>query len=205
MPRAQNGRRITWLSRHLGHSSLKVTTDVYGHFERAERKAKPSGWRGCSASSGDSPLVAVDVLYRGFSSAYTRFMESGRLATEPVDALLPLFEALNWASTLDERLAWEAGGRRRFDDRQAFDWSWRDEYPEGDVVPGFRFARNRVHHQWAEALYVDPRGAMLPALVPTPCGSGAGGRSFRLAPIRMADPNTSDCSRRCPHDSRSML
>jgi integrase len=34
----ENGRRSTWLSRHLGHSSLKVTTDVYGHFERAERK-----------------------------------------------------------------------------------------------------------------------------------------------------------------------
>lgn len=34
----ENGRRITWLSRHLGHSSLKVTTDVYGHFERAERR-----------------------------------------------------------------------------------------------------------------------------------------------------------------------
>jgi integrase len=36
----ENGRRITWLSRHLGHSSLKVTTDVYGHFERAERRAE---------------------------------------------------------------------------------------------------------------------------------------------------------------------
>jgi integrase len=34
----ENGRQITWLSRHLGHSSLKVTTDVYGHWERAERK-----------------------------------------------------------------------------------------------------------------------------------------------------------------------
>jgi integrase len=34
----ENGRRITWLSRHLGHSSLKVTTDIYGHFERAERR-----------------------------------------------------------------------------------------------------------------------------------------------------------------------
>jgi hypothetical protein len=31
-------RQITWLSRHLGHSSLKVTTDIYGHWERAERK-----------------------------------------------------------------------------------------------------------------------------------------------------------------------
>jgi integrase len=34
----ENGRQITWLSRHLGHSSLKVTTDVYGHWEAAERK-----------------------------------------------------------------------------------------------------------------------------------------------------------------------
>lgn len=34
----ESGRQITWLSKHLGHSSLKVTTDVYGHWERAERK-----------------------------------------------------------------------------------------------------------------------------------------------------------------------
>jgi integrase len=34
----ENGRQITWLSRHLGHSSLKVTTDTYGHWEAAERK-----------------------------------------------------------------------------------------------------------------------------------------------------------------------
>jgi integrase len=34
----ESGRQITWLSRHLGHSSLQVTTDVYGHWERAERK-----------------------------------------------------------------------------------------------------------------------------------------------------------------------
>jgi integrase len=34
----ERGAQITWLSRHLGHSSLKVTTDIYGHWERAERK-----------------------------------------------------------------------------------------------------------------------------------------------------------------------
>jgi hypothetical protein len=34
----ETGAQITWLSRHLGHSSLKVTTDIYGHWERAERK-----------------------------------------------------------------------------------------------------------------------------------------------------------------------
>ena len=34
----ESGAQVTWLSRHLGHSSLKVTTDIYGHWERAERK-----------------------------------------------------------------------------------------------------------------------------------------------------------------------
>ena len=34
----ESGAQITWLSRHLGHSSLKVTTEIYGHWERAERK-----------------------------------------------------------------------------------------------------------------------------------------------------------------------
>jgi integrase len=38
--------QITWLSRHLGHSSLKVTTDIYGHWERAERKAQASRLEG---------------------------------------------------------------------------------------------------------------------------------------------------------------
>jgi integrase len=36
----ESGAQITWLSRHLGHSSLKVTTDIYGHWERAERKLR---------------------------------------------------------------------------------------------------------------------------------------------------------------------
>lgn len=42
----ENGAQITWLSRHLGHSSLKVTTDVYGHWERAERKLQVAKMEG---------------------------------------------------------------------------------------------------------------------------------------------------------------
>jgi integrase len=34
----ESGRQITWLSRHLGHSSLAITSETYGHWERAERK-----------------------------------------------------------------------------------------------------------------------------------------------------------------------
>jgi integrase len=42
----ENGAQITWLSRHLGHSSLKVTTDIYGHWERAERKIQAAKMEG---------------------------------------------------------------------------------------------------------------------------------------------------------------
>jgi integrase len=42
----ETGAQITWLSRHLGHSSLKVTTDVYGHWERAERKIQAARLEG---------------------------------------------------------------------------------------------------------------------------------------------------------------
>ena len=42
----ETGAQITWLSRHLGHSSLKVTTDVYGHWERAERKKQAARLEG---------------------------------------------------------------------------------------------------------------------------------------------------------------
>jgi len=38
----ESGAHVTWLSRHLGHSTLQVTTDVYGHWERAERKRQAS-------------------------------------------------------------------------------------------------------------------------------------------------------------------
>ena len=68
----ETGAQITWLSRHLGHSSLKVTTDVDGHWERAERKIQVQaffdgpGWNrtndlgikrlaGMSALTGDEP------------------------------------------------------------------------------------------------------------------------------------------------------
>jgi integrase len=42
----ENGAQITWLSRHLGHSSLKVTTDIYGLWERAERKLQAAKMEG---------------------------------------------------------------------------------------------------------------------------------------------------------------
>jgi integrase len=34
----EGGRPITWLSRQLGHHSITVTVNTYGHFERAARR-----------------------------------------------------------------------------------------------------------------------------------------------------------------------
>jgi integrase len=34
----EHGAELTWLSRHLGHSSTAVTDQVYGHWSRAARK-----------------------------------------------------------------------------------------------------------------------------------------------------------------------
>lgn len=42
----ENGAQLTWLQRHLGHSSLKVTADIYGHFGRAARKAETAKLEG---------------------------------------------------------------------------------------------------------------------------------------------------------------
>ena len=42
----ESGAEITWLSRHLGHSGLKITTDTYGHWERGERKIQAAKMEG---------------------------------------------------------------------------------------------------------------------------------------------------------------
>lgn len=42
----ENGRPIFWLSKHLGHSSVAVTTEVYGHFEHTTRKREAQAMAG---------------------------------------------------------------------------------------------------------------------------------------------------------------
>jgi integrase len=42
----ENHRPIFWLSKHLGHSSLDVTANVYGHFERSTRQREAQAMAG---------------------------------------------------------------------------------------------------------------------------------------------------------------
>jgi hypothetical protein len=85
------------------------------------------------------------LLIRGFELASRRFNELIR-CTDPDAIFMPLFEALNWAVSIDDRLkdSWEAEPR-------SMKW-WTEGFTHGEVVNGVRFARNRVHHQWADAL-----------------------------------------------------
>jgi integrase len=42
----EHNRPIFWVSRHLGHSSLDVTSGVYGHFEKATRRREAEAMAG---------------------------------------------------------------------------------------------------------------------------------------------------------------
>jgi integrase len=47
----ESGAQITWLSRHLGHSSLKVTTDISATGNGRNGSSRRRRWRAPSLSS----------------------------------------------------------------------------------------------------------------------------------------------------------
>lgn len=91
-------------------------------------------------------MVTFRTLLAGYQQAHDRYADAC-LTRDPTKVFLPLFEALNWSVALDDqaRKHWAPGGA-------ALNWEWRDHVPEGDVVDAVRCARNRVQHQWADAL-----------------------------------------------------
>ncbi len=79
------------------------------------------------------------VTTSGWVEGYIKALDRLRSETESGDAgeretFLPLFEALNWAASID------------------LYFSERGTPMEDDLLTAVRFARNRVHHQWARAL-----------------------------------------------------
>jgi len=58
-------------------------------------------------------------------------------------AFKPVFEALSWTDSLDERLssAW-----RKLNPDPGPNEYWSDGFMYGDTLKGVVFARNRVHH-----------------------------------------------------------
>jgi hypothetical protein len=91
-------------------------------------------------------VVTFRVLLAGYKAAVERFHDA-RVERDAVATFLPLFEALNWVTALDDQVGarWAPAGT-------ALGWRWRDKIDEGHFVAAVRFARNRIHHQWADAL-----------------------------------------------------
>lgn len=95
-------------------------------------------------------VVTMAMLLRGYADAYARFKEAARDDSDVASATFaPLFEALNWAVALDDRIRkhWAPEG-------QALGFAWRERVPAAGAMRGVRWARNAVHHQWADALEV---------------------------------------------------
>src|SRR5437870_4591481 len=108
-------------------------------------------------------IVPIATFIEGYEHAMRRFLDV-RNSRDAVATFLPLFEALNWAVAIDSRFeeAWRGDPLYR-----EGEW-WSDGYINGDTVKGLRFARNRVHHQWAEALQMTS-GASFPLTFPMTC------------------------------------
>jgi len=98
-------------------------------------------------AAGDGTVVDLWTLIRGFEQAYARWSRVDTPAAPQNETFIPLFETLEWAAAVDERLAriWSPPDARV----KYLEWS-KD-------LRGLRWARNRVRHDWAIALVELPR------------------------------------------------
>ena len=111
----------------------------------------------------DGERVRGRHLTGGFDRAYERFQEA-QSAGNAVATFQALFEALNWVHAIDDYIARVWSPRGRVEGR---DWREDPALPESltSVMDGLRYARNRVHHQWADAV-IAQGGAKLPFTPP---------------------------------------
>lgn len=97
-------------------------------------------------------MTAATATLAWLVNGYRRALERFDATADQRDAeerFIPLFEALNWAVAISDY----PGSSVRVD----------------DTIRGLRFARNRVHHQWADA--IEARDIRLPQLT-RPAGGG---------------------------------
>ena len=81
-----------------------------------------------------SDQAPVAWMVEGYQGALKRLTTVAATRTQRLSTYIPLFEALNWAASID--LFFREKG----------------DAVESDLLTGVRFARHRVHHQWAKAL-----------------------------------------------------
>jgi hypothetical protein len=123
-------------------------------------------------------IVTFHVLLGGYEQAVGRFDQICRMR-DSRQVFLPLFEALNWAVALDDQ------ARDHYaPEGKPLGWAWRSRVAGGEFVSAVRCARNRVHHQWADALTLS-EGFSAPLMAPIVAHEW---RWRRLADLPPSDP-----------------
>jgi hypothetical protein len=85
----------------------------------------------------------------GYGAAVDRFSAAIR-SGESDPSATALFEALNWVHALDDLI-----GEIWRPDKKKLGRDWHKLIDGAEILGGVRYARNRVHHQWADALRWD--------------------------------------------------
>jgi hypothetical protein len=108
----------------------------------ADRFEDPSG-------KPDDVRASIAELLEGFEFARQRFNAAAQ-SENAREGSLALFDVLNWAVVVDNFVAdhWCPEGR-------PLGLRWRGRVPGAELVPGVRYARNRLQHQYADALRED--------------------------------------------------
>jgi hypothetical protein len=113
-------------------------------------------------------IMQVQAMLIGYTEALNRLEEASR-GRDPVATYVPLFEALNWATALDERIR-----RHWTPDGEPLNYGWRNRFRNGDLMGGVVFVRNSVHHDWSQAVVLRDHGVMFNLTFPMSFTSGTG-------------------------------
>lgn len=100
--------------------------------------------------------LGLETMLAGYDGALARYTvarEAARAGGETRDLDIALFETLNWVVSIDDLL------RERLGERWYEQVAQQPE--QGRVMPGYRFIRNQVHHQWAQAICLDDQPTLL--------------------------------------------
>jgi hypothetical protein len=136
-------------------------------------------------------IVTFESMMIGFTEALNRL---DAVSGDPILAYNALFESLNWAVALDERV-----GEHWVPDGEPLSWKWRARLgPEVELMSGVRFARNRIHHRWSDVIFasVTPSGGFrawmwrpvedIPEGRPDPTGEAMYRDRLQGAPVQVA-------------------
>ncbi len=109
---------------------------------------------------GDKARVTFAAMSVGYTGALDRF-ETASKNRDPVATYTALFEALNWATAVDDRAEQDLALWKK-----RHKYEWRTRVHDAEVMGGVRFVRNSVHHDWSDAVQMDERGRSFPMTFP---------------------------------------